>query len=778
MFRLETFGGLRLSCDGREVAQPRMRLALLARVAAAGDQGLARDEALVCFWPERDTESARHSLDQLLYELRQALRRSPVGGTTTLHLEVDVIESDLAEFQCALRAGDFAKAVATYRGSFLHGFYLSRGSEFERWAESMRSSLQLSYHRALETLTSEATVAGHLSQAVGYARQLVTADPVNARAALALMRSLAASGDRAGALDWAQKYERIVRAELETDPDPAIAALAHQLRMELEEGRSTPRAAPTDDGPIVPESEPHNPTAYHESSTSGAAPSAARLSTLKSHSLRWVVAGAVIVVSVLFVAALWRGRQHVSSIGTEARPLTVIPFVNVGGDSAQAYLADGMSDELATALGKICGIRVVGRTAAYQYHGRRDLDARAVGRAMGAEFVVQGSVRQATGRLRASVQVTRTETGEELWASTYERPAGDAFTVQDEITRAIADAMRSRFGGSIGCQPSPTVQRIPDAEAYDLYLRGQYLLRRRGPGVPLAAERFDSAIARDRDFAPAYAGLSAALALFPYFANKPPTAVYERVAEAAQRALALDSTLSEPHTALALAAMRVHAWARADSEHRKALAADPTDPSAHHQYGRYLIYTGQLDSALLEFRRAEGLDRYSALYSAWVGYALFEQGKVQESQAALRRALDIDSLNLVAIGQAALIDALQGDTAAAPGMTQRLPDTPPWIATKAFVTARIGDHVAARAIARRATTDVAGAWFRETTQAYSALGMGDTAQALSALERATDADEIWMLYNSVGDRMFDPIRRAPRFQVLLRQIGLADRPFR
>src|SRR5689334_9764786 len=106
MFRLETFGGLRLTCDGREVAQPRMRLALLARVAAAGEPGFARDEAMACFWPERDTESARHSLDQLLYELRHALRRSPVGGTATLHLEADVIESDLAEFQSALRAGD------------------------------------------------------------------------------------------------------------------------------------------------------------------------------------------------------------------------------------------------------------------------------------------------------------------------------------------------------------------------------------------------------------------------------------------------------------------------------------------------------------------------------------------------------------------------------------------------------------------------------------------------------------------------------------------------
>ena len=777
MFRLETLGGLRITCDGRELAQPRMRVALLARVAAAGDQGLARDEALVCFWPERDTESARHSLDQLLYELRHALGRSPVGGTATLHLEADVIESDLAEFQSALRAGDLTKAVATYRGSFLQGFYLSRASEFERWAESMRSSLQVSYQRALEMLVAEATAAGQLARAIGYARQLVTIDPVSARATLTLMRTLAASGDRAGALDWAQRHERIVRAQLETDPDPAVTALADQLRTEPAPVQST-HPASSDFGLIVPEEAPHDPPYHDESSGTGAAPANAPLSTLKSHKLRWALSGAAIVLSLFAVATLLRGHQRVSSIGTGPRLLTVIPFVNVGGDSAQAYLADGMSDELATALGKICGIVVVGRTAAYQYRGRRDVDARTVGHAMGAEFVVQGSVRQATGHLRTSVQLARTETGEELWANSYERPAGDAFAMQDEITRAIAEAMRPRFAGNIGCRPSPAVQRVPDADAYDLYLRGQYLLRRRGPGVRLAAERFDSAIARDSSFAPAYAGLSAALALFPYFANTPPAAVYGRVAASAQRALALDSTLGEPHTALALAAMHVHSWARADSEHRKALAADSTDPSAHHQYGRYLMYTRQLDSALKEFRRAESLDRYSALYSAWVGYASFEKGKMPDALAELRRALDIDSLNPVAVMLAAMVYASRGDTAAARGMTERLPNTPPWTASTAYLLGEIGDHAAARRIALSATADGPGAWFRETTQAYAALGMGDTARALSAFERATDSDEIWMLYNSVGDRMFDPIRRTPRFQVLLRRIGLGDRPVR
>src|SRR5207302_7215883 len=144
-----------------------------------------------------------------------------------------------------------------------------------------------------------------------YARELVTADPMSARATLALMRTLAASGDRAGALDWAQRYERIVRVELEIDPDPAIAALARQLRTEPAVVRSTYPAASTGDGPIEPEPVPHAATARDESSsTTEASPSTARLSILKSHSLRWALASAVIVLSTLFVAALLRGHQH------------------------------------------------------------------------------------------------------------------------------------------------------------------------------------------------------------------------------------------------------------------------------------------------------------------------------------------------------------------------------------------------------------------------------------------------------------------------------------
>jgi DNA-binding SARP family transcriptional activator len=230
MFRLEVFGGLRLTSGGSERPQPRRRLALLARLAASGDRGVSRDDLLASFWLERDTDAARHSLDQLLYEMRGALGASPVTGTATLRLDPRVIGSDVADFLSALRSEELAAAAGLYRGPFLQGFYLQGSPEFERWVESVRAQLAGDYQRALETLAKNASAAERHADAAAWWRQLAAADPLNSRATLGLMRALADAGDHVGALECARVHERIVRAELETSPDPAVVAFAEKLR--------------------------------------------------------------------------------------------------------------------------------------------------------------------------------------------------------------------------------------------------------------------------------------------------------------------------------------------------------------------------------------------------------------------------------------------------------------------------------------------------------------------------------------------------------------------
>ncbi len=228
--RLVTFGRLALMNGESEQPQPRRRLALFARLAASGRRGVSRDELLAVFWPDRDIESARHSLDQLLYETRRAFGASSTVGTATLRLDPMVVTSDVAEWIAALEASDFAGAVALYGGPFLQGFYLNGAAEFERWVETARGQMAADHRRTLEALATQASEAKRLGDAVAWWRRLATEDRFGSRTALALMRALVDAGDRAGALEFARLHEKIVRAELEAAPDPSVMAFADALR--------------------------------------------------------------------------------------------------------------------------------------------------------------------------------------------------------------------------------------------------------------------------------------------------------------------------------------------------------------------------------------------------------------------------------------------------------------------------------------------------------------------------------------------------------------------
>ena len=230
MLRLETLGGLALLDQQVERPQPRRRLALLARLAPSGAKGVSRDDLLALLWPERELESARHSLDQLLYETRRALGASPAVGAATLRLDPEVISCDLADWEAAVRRADFEAAVALYHGPFLQGFFLNGSATFEQWADAVRSQLTAAYRRTLESLAMSTAAKGKLQESIAWWRQLAAEDRIGSHVALGLMQALAQSGDRAGALEFFRLHERIVRAELDALPDPAVSAYAHSLR--------------------------------------------------------------------------------------------------------------------------------------------------------------------------------------------------------------------------------------------------------------------------------------------------------------------------------------------------------------------------------------------------------------------------------------------------------------------------------------------------------------------------------------------------------------------
>lgn len=308
MFRLDTFGGLTLTRDERERSLRRRQLALLGRLAPAADRGVSRDELLAMFWPESDGDGARHSLDQLLYEARRANGVSLTIGTTTLRLDPDAIACDVADWSAALADQDFERAVAVYRGPFLQGFYLPGAQDFERWVESKRAEFAAQYRRALEALAAQASRDAKHSDAVEWWRRLAGEDRFGSRTALGLMRAMVDAGDRAGALDFARVHEQIVLAELESPPDPSIAAYAESLRTSPSRATATSNAARGSPVPLLSDgaAPPATPPAV------GSMPAPPLEPGRRRASLR--AGAAALVVVLMLVALLFRlvpfGHPH------------------------------------------------------------------------------------------------------------------------------------------------------------------------------------------------------------------------------------------------------------------------------------------------------------------------------------------------------------------------------------------------------------------------------------------------------------------------------------
>jgi len=216
----------------------RKSLALLALLAVGDEAGMSRDRIMALLWPEAEGDKASHRLAQLLYALRRDLGADDLFlGTPELRLNSARVESDVAEFTRARREGQLAAAAAAYRGPFLQGFFLSGAVEFDDWMESERSVLARAFTETVEALAAEATMQGDQRRAAEWWRRLADEDPLSSRVTVHLMSALAAYGNRAGALDRARLYTERVRTELAAEPNPAVTALAQDLRQRPAQAR-------------------------------------------------------------------------------------------------------------------------------------------------------------------------------------------------------------------------------------------------------------------------------------------------------------------------------------------------------------------------------------------------------------------------------------------------------------------------------------------------------------------------------------------------------------
>lgn len=233
MLRLRVFGGAVVEAQTGPLggtAAHRKSLALLALLSGS-DRGMSRDKILGYLWPDADAAKASHRLTQLLYALRRDLDADGLFlGSSEVRLNPDLMSSDVREFTLARQSGELERAVALYGGPFLDGFFLSAAPEFEHWMENERAGYARECAEALETLAAEAGAHGDHRRAAAWWQRLAEQDPLSSRVTVHLMSALAAGGSRADAIEQARAYQEIIRRELDADPNPAVLALADQLR--------------------------------------------------------------------------------------------------------------------------------------------------------------------------------------------------------------------------------------------------------------------------------------------------------------------------------------------------------------------------------------------------------------------------------------------------------------------------------------------------------------------------------------------------------------------
>jgi eukaryotic-like serine/threonine-protein kinase len=450
------------------------------------------------------------------------------------------------------------------------------------------------------------------------------------------------------------------------------------------------------------------------------------------------IAGAAIALVAVAAFLIARHRPAAPPAAAADKSLAVLPFTSTGGDSANAYLAEGIADEVTNTLSQVPGLRLAGRRSSARFAGK-GATAQEIGAALQVGTVLDGTVRRSGDRIRVTAELSNAHDGLVLWHENYERAATDIFAVQDEIARSIAGQLQvtlTSVGASAGGGTT-------DAVAYDLYLKGMYLFRRRGTGLTGAVASFEQATIRDSTFARAWAGLSSALTVEPNYLDVRMGDALPRARAAAERAVRVDSMLSEAHLALGFAMAESFEWATAEAELRRAIALDPTMAEPRYRLGYMLLNMRRSADAIPVLQQAKALDPMYFLISSYLGWARVELGQFMEGTAEAHRGLELEPENVAALSIMAVCYTEAGMPDSAKAVSRRLvalTSSPGRIGTAAFALAPAGARPEAEAIIRQLEALPADAWTRSTALALAYAGVGDTARAIAAMERAAAGD--------------------------------------
>jgi len=493
---------------------------------------------------------------------------------------------------------------------------------------------------------------------------------------------------------------------------------------------------------------------------------------------RWPAGLLALTGTALLVGGVWWSVERsggwgwigsAAGDGDRAASIAVLPFVNMSGGQENEYFSDGITEEILNALAQVPGLKVAARTSAFQFKGQK-VDLREVGQQLNVATILEGSVQRSGDNVRITAQLIDAQTGYHIWSGKFDRRLEDIFVVEDEIARSIADTLRA----PLGLEPANqlVIRATEDAEAYELYLRGQAMLMERGPSLLRAIRLYEQALARDPNFAAAHAGLAEAYALLPWYALGDWDESLAKADGSARQALVLDSRSARAHVALANLRRDLWDWPVADSHYLQAIELAPNDAEARHQYTQFLSVVGRQDEAIEQSLRYIELDPLSPIMNAGHGRTLMYSARYDEAIRSLNRSVELDpdlGLPQLWLMWAYMMSERFDDAEAAGRLGAALVgENPESYATLVRAVEGSGPKSEALAILETASDEY---WeLSPSARSFWYVLLGENDLALESLDIAVDKGLGNMTV--LRDPILDPLHGDPRFETLLSRVGL------
>jgi eukaryotic-like serine/threonine-protein kinase len=497
----------------------------------------------------------------------------------------------------------------------------------------------------------------------------------------------------------------------------------------------------------------------------------------RSISSKMLVTGAVFLVVAAASAWFAFGRKRTAAGNGTPSSIAVIPFENLSSDTSMVYFADGMADEMANALSGVPGLRVMARTSAAAFEGKK-ATAQEIGQALDVDAVLMGSVRRNGDRLLVSAHVDRTSDGSQMFAQRYDTVYSNVFAVEESLAKGVANRLEATLAPSAK-RDVHALRGTDDVAAYDLYLKGEYLFALRGgENLKHAIQYFDQAIARDPNFARAHAGRAMVYSILPgwaQIADYTGKSSLQQAEKSARRAIELDSRLVEGHLALANTLSALGESAQAEHQFVSALAMDPGSATGHQWRGSNLNYQAREDDAVREGTEATKLDPLSAVAFSDLEFTQMNAHKFADAITTFHRLIAIDSTAGSSYETAGVAFAAMGKTDSAEAEWDQIyrkdPMFPEARAYRVWRFAIAGKWADAQKAFEEFDKTITGS-SRAGDMVIAELGLGNREAALSALEAVARQRSFYVATAALGcDPTYALLKSEPRFIAVVKELG-------